>query len=110
VLRHWLESNIMSQCVEGDAYVDPKTGALARIRMDMAGLPMGFRSLAYPLGVVVLELYNDATFRLAEVSPGAPPQLVPEKAKYVTYTTRGRTVVDQTFQLAQTARQASAVR
>lgn len=100
VLRRWLESNVVSQCVEGNAYVDPKTGAITRIRMEMGGLPIGFRSLAYPLGVVVLELYNDATFRLTEDGPGAPGRLVPEKAEYVTYTTHGRTVVEQTYEPA----------
>ncbi|HVB33639.1 MAG TPA: hypothetical protein VNJ52_04580 [Patescibacteria group bacterium] len=99
VHRHWMESNIVSQCVEGEAFVDPKSGALTRIRMEMGGLPVGFRSLAYPRGVIVVELYNDATFRLVQTSAGAAPQLVPVKARYVTYTNRGRTEIDQTFTL-----------
>jgi len=100
VRRRWMESNIVSQCVEGKAFVDPKSGAISRIRMEMGGLPIGFRSMAYPLGVIVVELYNDTTFRTVQATPGAAPRLVPVKAKYVTYTTHGRTEVDQTFTLA----------
>lgn len=100
VRRHWLQANVVSQCVEGEAYLDPKSGTVTRIRMNMGGLPVGFRSLGNPLGVVLLELYNDATFRLLTTAPNVPPLLVPEKARYVTYTTRGRTVVNQTFQPA----------
>lgn len=107
VHRHWLESNIVSECVEGEAFLDPASDSIARIRMNMAGLPIGFRSLAYPLGVIVLQLSNDVSFRALKSVPGAPPRLLPEKAEYVTYTTHGRTVVDQRFEPAPASPQAS---
>ena len=108
VHRRWMESNIVSQCVEGKAFLDPKSGAPTSIRMEMGGLPIGFRSMAYPLGVIVVELYNEATFHMVRTSPGAAPRLLPAKTHYVTYTTRGRTVIDQTFAFAPANRQAPA--
>jgi hypothetical protein len=102
VRRHWMDANVVSQCVEGEAFFDPESDSIARIRMRMAGLPIGFRSLAYPAGVIVLEISNDATYRLLKTTAGAP-RLVPEKAEYVTYTTRDRTVVDQTFEFTTSA-------
>jgi hypothetical protein len=104
---HWLGANIVSQCVEGDAYVNPSDGALMRIRMNMGGLPFPFRTISHPFGAALLELYNDSSFRSLESGTDASPSLVPEKSEYVTYTTHDRTVVDQTFEPAAAGPQAA---
>jgi hypothetical protein len=100
ILQHrWMQVDIHSQCVEGNAYLDPGSDSITRIRMKMGGLPVFFRPLPNPLSVEVFELYNEASFRLIRTTPGAPPQLVPTRSRYVTYTSRSRTVVDKTFEV-----------
>ncbi len=100
-VRHgWLGANIDSQCVEGSAYIDPQDGAITRIRMRMGGLPLFFRSRPIPLEVEVYQLYDDVTFRRLPRGAGASPQLVPQKAEYVFFTSRGRTVIDRDFKVA----------
>lgn len=100
ILRHrWMGADIHSQCVEGNAYLDPKTDSITRIRMKMGGLPVFFRPFPNPLTVEVFELYNETFFHLIRTAPGAPLRLVPTRSRYVTYTSRSRTVVDKTFEV-----------
>lgn len=100
ILRHrWMGADIHSQCVEGNAYLDPRGDAITRIRMKMGGLPVFFRPFPNPLSVEVFELYNETSFRLIRTGPGAPPRLVPTRSRYVTYTSRSRTVVNKTFEV-----------
>jgi hypothetical protein len=97
--RHWMSADVSGQCVEGKAFLDPSDGTITRIRMEVAGLPVFFRGFPLPTETEIFEIYNDASFHMLKAHPGAKPQLVPAKARYVIYTSRRRTVVDQVFRV-----------
>lgn len=109
VRGHLLGANVIGQCLEGDAYIDPATGEMTRIRMNMGGLPIIYRSLGFPRGVEVIQLSNDVTFQLLKTPSGAA-MLVPAKSQYVTYTSHERIVTDQTFDVTPPGTQAPASR
>lgn len=98
VRGHWLGANVIGQCVEGQAFLNPANGSITRIRMNMGGLPIVYRSIGYPRGMEVIDLSNDVSFRLLQRPSGAP-LLIPEKSKYVTYTSHERIVVEQSFEI-----------
>lgn len=97
--RRWMGADVTGQCVEGEAYLDPHDATITRIRMQMAGLPVYFHTFPIPLNVDVFQISSDTTFHLVKTDPGAPPHLVPQKAEYVNYTSRGRTVIDRVFEV-----------
>jgi hypothetical protein len=97
--RRWMGADVTSQCVEGEAYLDPRDATITRIRMQMAGLPVDFRTFPIPLTVDVFQISSDTTFHMVKTDPGAPPRLVPRKAEYVNYTSRGRTVIEKVFEV-----------
>lgn len=95
----WMSARFEAPCLEGTAILDAQTATLRRIRLKADGLPVSFHTLPFPFRIVIYSFTTDISFHLLKIAPNTTPRLVPRKAENIITSNRGRTVIDQVFQV-----------